>query len=141
MKGKPEMQSDDPDIRLAYAYLLNEMPEEERAAFQQRLFTDEALFAKVSTVETDLIDALVRSELNSVEAQRVRRMLSESSQEERVTFAAALARREQRAGRYRFHWEWGALAACLALAATSGFLLVRNQRLRSELALATPAPV
>src|SRR5947199_5860355 len=98
MKARP-MHSDDPEQRLAFAYLLEEMPEEQRAQFQERLFSDDAMFARVAEAETDLIDALARGELETADAQRVRRMLRESSQEKRAVFAAALARREQRAAR------------------------------------------
>jgi len=134
MRGIAEMTGGDPEAQRIYAYLLGEGSEEERAAFQLRIFNEEALFAQVCDAENDLIDALARGHLLPAEAERVRRLLHDSSQDARNTVAAALAERERR-GRPASMWrQWGALAACLVLGSLCALLLVSNHRLRSELA-------
>lgn len=121
-----------------HSYLLGEMPEEERAVFEQRIFADDELFASVLAAENNLIDALVRGELAPAEAERLRGMLYGSGQQERIRVAAALAARGRRARRPHVPWQWFAVAACLLLALVSASLLWTNQRLRNELARGRP---
>src|SRR6476646_4070686 len=85
-----------PDDRVIRSFLLGEMPTEERAAFQQRIFEDDEVFLRVKAVEDDLADALAREELPTDEAERVRTFLEESSQKDRLPIARALAKAEAR---------------------------------------------
>jgi hypothetical protein len=124
-----------PQAGPVFAYLLGNMPAGERAAFEERLFGDDALFAEMCDAENDLIDALARGELPEDIAAKVRTMLRDSSQRERDPFAAAFAKRANR-GNVLIRREWLVLAACLVLAALSASLFLRDRSLTSQLAQA-----
>jgi len=128
------MRTQDPEDERIHAYLRGEMSEEVRNAFQQRLFADDDLMARVCEAENDLIDALARGELPPAEAKAVRVMLRDSSQEDRIRIASALEQRERRGARPRprFRWEFAALAACIVLGVLSAALLFRNNTLEKE---------
>ena len=127
-----------PDDGVIRAYLLGEMNTEERCRFQQRLFEDDELFARVCGVEQDLTDALARGELPPEVAAQVRAFLSESAQQERLAFADALARTERRSARKgRQQWMLP-LAVCIVLGMAALLLALRNRNLERQVAQMPP---
>jgi hypothetical protein len=126
-------------------FLLHELPEGERSAIQESLFTDPMLLERVRDVENDLIDALVRGELSEVDAAKVREFVTASGQQDRLRFAAALAHACGEASGYtaaaaadrpavRVHWFSPAATlafACALLSVGTVALWMQNQRLRA----------
>ncbi len=75
----------------AIAYLLNEMPEAERAAFAERWFTDPELYERVRMAEAGLLDDYVRGRLSRRQRLRVEQCLFRSDVHARkLEFAEAL---------------------------------------------------
>jgi hypothetical protein len=132
--------SETPDDRVIRSYLFGEMTADERAAFQEQLFADEDLFARVCEIETDLVDALARGELPAADAGRVREFLRETSQQAPLTFATALARMETRPTRSRVQPWVLALAACLLVGIAALLLNIRNQPADTRTAQVQPPP-
>jgi hypothetical protein len=131
---------DRPEDRVIRSYLLGEMTADERAAFQERIFEDDELFARLCEAEDDLTDALASGELSAGEARNMRAYLEASSQQDRLTFAQALSRVKPRPAARRA-WQWALpLAACLVLGVAALLLAVRNQHLESRLAQVAPPP-
>lgn len=122
-----------PNDRVIRSYLLGEMTEGERSAFQERMFADEDLFDRVREVEENLIDALARGAISGAQAGRVRAFVEKTSQQHRLEFAQALARHRRLPAAPR--WQWALpLAACLLLAPAAGVLAWRTHRLETQLA-------
>src|SRR5690349_4876956 len=73
-------------------YLLMELSDEERSAFEQEYFADTARFERILQAETDLIDRYVRGRLTADERRRFEQVyLRHPRRLERVRFAEALA--------------------------------------------------
>lgn len=73
------------------AFLLGEMPAEQRAHIEDRLVGDDPLFDELRAVEDDLIDAYVRDELPPERRRRFEdRLLVTPEQRARVEFARTL---------------------------------------------------
>lgn len=124
------------------AYLLHEMPEEEREAFAGRWFEDPALYEQLRMAEADLLDRYVRGGLAGNRRDRVERYLLDSeAQRRKLAFAAGLhaalpALRNSR-------WARVALSAAAALVLVAGlaiWLTLQNRSLRRELASARTNP-
>jgi hypothetical protein len=128
-----------PDDRTIRSYLLGDMPDEERAALQQRLFEDDDLFFRVRAVESDLADSLARGELAPDEAARVRAFFEESSQKHRIATARAFALMEQRKFGPTFWRRALSIAATVLITIGAIWLAVRNRQLESQIAQLTQA--
>jgi hypothetical protein len=133
---------DYPDDRVIRSYLLGEMPAEERAAFQERIFENDEVFLRVLAAEDDLTDALARGALSADEAARVRAFLEESSQRDRLPIARAMAQTRGKPSRVSPSpvRRILALAACLILAIAAFWLALRNHDAQTQIAQVTPAP-
>jgi len=151
--GSPDLGS--PDRRALIRFILGELPEVERAEFEERALYDEAFFTELSAVEADLVDAWVRGELSAERAWRLGEILGASpGGQARLHFATSLAawlhsREREIPGkihpfrlaraRRRPAW-WGhraltavALAASLLLAVLGAWLLVDRRELARQL--------
>lgn len=132
------------DIGTIRAYLLGRLTGPERETIATRILEDEEVFASARELEDDLIDALARGELDEPEAGEVRQFLVESSQADRLRFAAALAR----AGRPTirgpvFVRSFLAIAAVFILAMVGAFYYFKGDRaaMKAKLEAAEKAPV
>ena len=128
------------DDQVLKRYLLGELSEEERAAVQDRLTSDEDYFDFLCTVETDLLDAYVRGELSAGEREQVERsLLTAPHARARLAFAKALAAETARTGRKRLPvWRTGPsillAAAGLVVVVGIGFLALQNRKLGEQIA-------
>ena len=72
-------------------YLLDELPEQERSALEEKYFDDPQIFDEMSKVEEDLIDDYVRDRLPSSQRQKFEQVyLGNEQRKARVRFAQAL---------------------------------------------------
>ncbi len=72
-------------------FLLDEMPEAERMAFEERLLSDGELFDRVVAAERELLDAHARGELSAEQASRVEvRYAGSPAGQRKLGFARAL---------------------------------------------------
>ncbi|MGI8786343.1 MAG: hypothetical protein ACR2HG_01095 [Pyrinomonadaceae bacterium] len=79
---------DETEIR---RFLLGEMPEDERSAFEARFVADESLFEQISASEDELIESYVRGTLSPDEKQNFEReFLSTELRRRRVAFARTM---------------------------------------------------
>jgi hypothetical protein len=137
------------------AFLLGEMPADEGARLEARIFEDESAYDALLEARYDLVDDYVRNELSPVERRQVERRVLGTIEPEAMTLAEALARHRSSAGSApagpaaspdraeRPDWRvWAAAAAAVVAMATAGSLLVENRRLTADLDAArqTPAP-
>src|SRR5690242_13792215 len=75
------------------AYLLEELPEEERERFEDACFAEEEWPEEIATVEDDLIEAYLRNQLTPERRQSFEQhYLVTAARQERVAVAAALLR-------------------------------------------------
>jgi anti-sigma factor RsiW len=118
------------------AYLLHEMPEDEREAFGERWFTDPELSEDLRMTEADLLDAYVRGKVSAERRKKIERwLLGSPTQGQKLDFARALAKVVPDTAPRRIPWALlGAVAAGLALLASLAMLMVHNRQLESELA-------
>ena len=73
-------------------YLLGDLDDQEREAFEEKCFADETLFEEVLAAETDLIDAYVRGEIGGAERDKFEeQFLKSPERRERVKVARLLA--------------------------------------------------
>ncbi len=80
------------DESLLARYLLGDLTEDEQVQVEDRAFADDHYLATLETVESDLIDAYVRGELNPTERMKFQsRFLPAPSRRRKVEFAYALA--------------------------------------------------
>ena len=76
--------TNEPEIR---RFLLSEMAEEERIAFEERFIADEDLFEQTRVVEDELIESYIRNTLSVAEKEKFERLfLSTESRRQRVAF-------------------------------------------------------
>lgn len=115
-------------------YLLHEMPEAERAAFAERLFTEPELYERVQMAEAELLDAYVRHQVSRRERGRIEQyLLNSEGQRRKLAFAAALDAALPHPK--RMHLPWAAIAAAAALVLMAGaslWLGFQNRNLRRE---------
>lgn len=117
-------------------YLLGQMTTEERTAFEERYFADEALFEELTLVKEELLDRHAHGQLSNAESAQLERQFGASATgREQLAFAQTLRqalaepannlRTEPPAQPTRPHWlssltwwnwTWAAAAACLLLA-------------------------
>ena len=118
------------------AYLLHQMPEHEREAFSERCFTELELSENVRQTEADLLDTYARGSMPAEQRKQVERwLLSSPPQHRKLEFARAMAAVFPSPQPSRIPWTAVvAVAAALLLAVFLSVLMVRNQRLQSELA-------
>jgi hypothetical protein len=94
----------------ASRYLLHEMSDEERAAFDERLLADEELVGLVEAAEDDLFDAYARGELPEARRRRFEELLLRTPEDRaRVGVARLLAekgRAAHPAAPSRSFWGW-----------------------------------
>jgi len=78
-------------------FLLGELSEEERLAFEERLLVDGELFERVRAEERELLDAWARGELSPAEARRLEtHYLASPAGRDKLGFARALQTLEAR---------------------------------------------
>jgi hypothetical protein len=115
------------------AYLLNEMPEEDRTAFVERWFTDPELYQQLQMVEAGLLDEYIRGGLSSRQRQQVEQFLLGSDiQLRKAEFAAALRAALPSPRRVRLPWTSIAAAVFLASTGLSLWLGLQNRKLQGE---------
>ncbi len=118
------------------AYLLHEMPEDEREAFAERWFVEPELSQELRTAEADLLDAYARGTAPNEQRKQIERwLLGSATQQRKLDFAQALATVLPVKAPRRIPWAaLGAVAAGLALLASLATMIVRNRNLENELA-------
>ena len=100
---------------LLTAYLLHEMPEEERWAFSEQWLEEPGLHAELLAVEAELLDEYVRGDASVPRRAQIEEwLLVGEGQEAKLQFAKALHRRFRRSlpSRLKLSW-WLAAAAVL----------------------------
>src|SRR5260370_23840116 len=76
------------DERLIVRYLLGQLPEDEEAQFEDRVFADQDQLQTVRAVERDLIDEYARGELSESERKQFEeRFLNSPARRNRIAFA------------------------------------------------------
>jgi hypothetical protein len=142
-----------PDEDTIVSYLLGELPEDARAAFEDRAFMDEQLSREVRAVEHDLIDEYVRGGLTETRRAHFEQLfLASAKRRQDVAFARALAQVSDEAGPAdlpaRSGWWQTSLAVlrhltmspqvgfatAIVLAVGASWLVLDRGQLRSELA-------
>lgn len=79
------------DDRLLTRYLLGALPPEETERLDELSIVDDEFASRLSSLENDLVDAYVRSELPEIDAEKFRASyLSSAKRREKVHFAEAL---------------------------------------------------
>jgi hypothetical protein len=123
------------------AYLLHDMPEDEREAFGERWFTDPELGEDLRMTEADLLDAYARGKVSTEQRKKIERwLLGSSTQRQKLDFAQALAKlvpdtQRPNAAPRRIQWALlAAVAAGLILVASLALSILHNRQLESELA-------
>jgi hypothetical protein len=116
------------------AYLLHEMPEEDRAAFCEEWIADAQLHEDLRMMEAELLDSYVRGEGSVVQRGRIEEyLLSQEGQAKKVAFARSLQQAVRSRERRPVLWAWmGMAAAILLLAGTSLWLWRENLLLRGK---------
>ncbi|MEN1679565.1 MAG: zf-HC2 domain-containing protein [Planctomycetota bacterium] len=120
---------------LLTAYLDGELPDEEAAAIDRRLASDEALRKQVQEFDRvwNALDGLPRPEVSEAFAQTTIEMVAIEAKEEVAAKTAILPQVKRRRG-------WGVAGASVA-ALVLGFLLVRGATMKPERQLLTHLPV
>jgi hypothetical protein len=117
------------------AYLLHQMPEEQRAALEDRWMEDPDLHQQLRSVEAELLDAYVRGDVSASDRTSIESfLLTSNSQRRKLEFAQAL-RTAVSPPRKRAR-PWGmlaAVAASLVLGAAALWMGWQNLVLRREL--------
>jgi anti-sigma factor RsiW len=122
-------------------YLLGELPDDDRAGLESRLFTDPAFPRQIEIVEDDLIDRYVRGELAPADRRSFdSHFLLPPARQERLRMAAALldrldARRPLARPRRSYAREMALLAASLLIAALLAiiWLWLDNHTMREQM--------
>jgi hypothetical protein len=117
------------------AYLLHEMPEDERDAFAERWFVDPAMHEELRMTEAELLDNYARGSVSRSRRQRIERYLLDSEpQRRKLAFAAGLhAALPVERHSYPAWITWSVAAALALVAGLSIWLAVQNRNLRQEL--------
>lgn len=116
------------DRELRIAYLLGRMPEEERDAVADRLFSDPSFAELMEESERDLLDQYARGELSVEDRAAVElRLLESDRQREKLRFASVMAGRRVNLVRKPSALRvWGAIAAAVVIAAGTWALWPRH---------------
>jgi hypothetical protein len=115
------------------AYLLNEMPEAERAAFAERWFTEPELYERLRMAEAGLLDDYARGKLSRRQRRQVERsLLGSDVQVRKLELAEALRAAFLSPERFGVPWAFVAAAVLLVSAGLSVWLGVENLRLHKE---------
>jgi anti-sigma factor RsiW len=88
---QPSTFDDDPDSELTARFLLGELDDRERDAFETRLIADESLHALARAIEEELIEAYLDGELPEGRRASLERSLHDPVRAERVVLLRALA--------------------------------------------------
>jgi hypothetical protein len=126
------------------AYLLHRMPEEERAAFEDRWINEPDLHEQLTIVEGELMDAYVRDDLSATDKTAIEsHLLGSRAQQRKLEFARALRRAVAKPKRTtRFSVSWAAVAACLLLSLSgAAWLAWQNLALQREVSSLSARPV
>jgi hypothetical protein len=117
------------------AYLLHQMPEEQRLALEDRWMEDPDLHQQLRSVEADLLDAYVRGAVSSSDKMSIESfLLTSDSQRLKLEFARALQAAVSTPRPSARPWGiLAALAASLVLGATALWMGWQNLTLRREL--------
>jgi hypothetical protein len=119
----------------AIAYLLNEMPEAQRAAFAERWFTEPELYERLQTAEAELLDDYARGRLSARQRRQVEQfLLGSDAQRRKLNFAEALRAAFPSSGRFRLPWAYVAAAVLLVATGLSVWLGVENLSLHKQVA-------
>jgi hypothetical protein len=117
------------------AYLLNEMPEAERAAFAERWFTEPELYERLRMSEAALLDDYVRGKLSRRERRQVEQFLLGSDvQRDKLKFAETLRVIFAQSARARVPWLYIAAAVLLVSLGLTFWLGLENRSLHREVA-------
>lgn len=135
------------DDQKLVSFLLDELSSSEREEIEQRIFADDAIFARVEDVETDLIDAYVRGDLAPDVQVRLERFLQSNPSAQEKVILARLLRDRLAAGnvvpfrqRYGFAIK-GALAAILVVVVIGGPSMLKKAKARTPASPASLATV
>jgi len=121
-------------------YLLGELPDAEAEPLDERSVTDDAFAARLRLLENDLVDRYARGDSTGVPRARFEQVRRASPYLQRkVRFAEALHAWAGKDLVSRTHsvsgWrKWALAAAAVVLIATTGYLALMHQRLRTEVA-------
>jgi hypothetical protein len=121
-------------------YLLGELPDSEAEGLDERSMTDDAFAERLRLLEDDLVDRYARGDATGVPRARFDQARRASPYlRQKVRFAEALhvwtgKELESRTDSVSAWRKWALAAAAVALVATTGYLALMNQRLRSEVA-------
>lgn len=117
------------------AYLLNDMPDTERAAFAELWFTEPELYERLRMAEAGLLDDYVRGKLSRRQRRQVEQFLLGSDvQRGKLEFAEALRVALAPRERVRVPWLYVAAAVLLASIGLAAWLGLENRSLQSEVA-------
>jgi hypothetical protein len=138
--------------QLLLNYLLGDLPDEERARVEERIFADDAFGEQIEAMKAELADDYARGEMTAQERSRYEsRFLVSANGRQRVAFARTMARafdEAPAAASEKSSWresilsffslrapalQFAMAAALLLLALGGGWLLWQNRNLRSEL--------
>jgi hypothetical protein len=130
------------------AYLLHQMPEEDRQAFAERWMDDAELHEALRLTEAELLDSYARGELPMAQRRRVEACLLNSERQQiKLGFARSLQDAVSRSRRRRPRWTLQ-VAAAIIVALAGGILwlahqnsLLRQQAARKETAAPVPGPL
>jgi hypothetical protein len=123
------------------AYLLHQLPEAERDAFEDRWVNDYELYQQLQDTEAELLDAYAAGTLSAGDRELVEKhLLGSPAQQQKLRFARALrAALPRRSGATK--WRWMAVAASiLALAGVTSWLGWQNHTLQKPLAQTAASP-
>lgn len=106
-------------------YVLNALPDEEAEQVESLYFADDRLFDRLLAVESDLIDAYARGEMNPAEQKGFSRRLSGSERlRRRVEFARALRKVSEESPLVHRRTVFAVVSIAAALVLVAGALLV-----------------
>ena len=120
------------------AYLLHQMPVEERLDFAEQWFTDQNLSEDLSSVEAEILDAYARATLPTSQRKLVERfLLNSDEQRQKLNFATVLGAALRKPPTTR-RMPWLAIAAAVIVCLTGVivWLAMQHRSLRLELASA-----
>lgn len=79
--------------QLMMAYLLGDLPEQEKARVEERIFADDEFYEQIAALKAELADGYARGELTARERERFEnRFLNSAQGRERLAFARTMAR-------------------------------------------------
>jgi hypothetical protein len=116
------------------AYLLHEMPEDQRASFSEDWMAEPALYDEIHRVEAELIDEYVRGDGTPERRSRIEKyLLSQDAQEQKLEFAKALHQELVPRRQRGTSLAWlGAAAAIVVLSVGSAWLTFENRALHQR---------